>query len=316
MSLQSWLLDSDPAIRWQVLRDLTDADPESIAAERARIAKEGWGARLLSMQSRRGYWGDRNDPGWMTTVDALKLLRDFGADPGDKKVRTAVARVRDHITWVPLGARPFFDGETEPCINGRILAAGAYFGQDTERLVERLLSDQLKDGGWNCEAPSSKCSSFHSTICVLEGLLEYEKTLAKPGPIRKARLRAQEYLLKRRMIRSLRTGEIIERRWMRFGFPTVWNYDVLRGLDYMREANVKPDERVQEAVRIVEQRRHQNGRWPLNQQYLDRIGFPMEPGVGRRSHWNTLRALRVLRWAGRPGFRFATPAATRARPRI
>lgn len=304
MSLQSWLLDSDPAIRWQVLRDLTDARSEAITAERSRIAHEGWGAKLLSMQSRRGYWGGRHDEGWMTTVDALKLLRDFGADPEDRKLRGAVARVRENITWKPLGDRPFFDGETEPCINGRILAVGAYFGQDTRRLTERLLSDQLKDGGWNCDAPRSKCSSFHSTICVLEGLLEVERSGKAPPEVRKARLRGQSYLLKRRMIRSLRTGEIIDRRWVRFGFPTVWNYDVLRGLDYLRDANVRPDERVDEAVRIVEQRRHQNGRWPLNQQYLDRIGFPMELGVGRRSHWNTLRALRVLDWAGRRGIRF------------
>lgn len=310
MSVQSWLLDSDPAIRWQVLRDLTDSDPGSIAAERARIPSEGWGGKLLSMQSRRGYWGGRNDRGWMTTVDALKLLRDFGADPGDRKVRTAIGRVRDHLKWEQLDGRPFFDGETEPCINGRILASGAYFGQDTTRLVERLLSDQLKDGGWNCDAPPSKCSSFHSTICVLEGLLEYERSLERPGLIRKARLRAQNYLLKRHMIRSLSTGEIIDRRWTRFGFPTVWNYDVLRGLDYMRDAKVKPDDRVSEAVGIVEQRRHQNGRWPLNQQYLDRIGFPMEAGVGSRSHWNTLRALRVLNWAGKPRIRFTVGPRT------
>ena len=237
MSVQSWLLDSDPAIRWQVMRDLTDANKDAVAAQRSRVATEGWGAKLLDSQSSRGYWDGRNDEGWMTTVDALKLLRDFGADPESKRVRTAVSRVRRHITWHQLDGGPFFDGETEACINGRILAAGAYFGEKTRRLAERLLSEQLGDGGWNCDAPKSKRSSFHTTICVLEGLLEYEKAYGPSTAIRKARLRAQNYLLKRRMIRSLRTGEVIDRRWMRFAFPTTWHYDVLRGLDYMKSAD-------------------------------------------------------------------------------
>ncbi len=286
------------------MRDLTGAGREVVAAERSRIATHGWGAKLLGMQSPRGYWGGRNDEGWMTTVDALKLLRDFGADPEDRKVATAVSRVRKHIRWHQLDGRPFFDGETEPCINGRILAAGAYFGVETKRLAERLVGEQLEDGGWNCDAPKSKRSSFHSTICVLEGLLEYEKANGPSKAVKTARLRAQRYLLKRRMIRSLTTGKIIDRRWMRFSFPTVWNYDVLRGLDYMRSAGVKPDERVAEAIEIVVARRHQNGRWPLNLKYLDRIGFPMEPGVGHRSRWITLRALRVLDWHGKPDVRF------------
>jgi hypothetical protein len=293
-----WLLDSDPAIRWQVMRDLTGAPDEAIAAERSRVASEGWGARLLGLQTQDGHWGDDQDHGWMTTNDSLALLKELGADPADAKVRTAVERVREGITWWQLDGRPFFDGETEACINGRILGAGAYFGADVDRLLARLLDEQLEDGGWNCEAPPSTRSSFHSTICVLEGLLAYETARGTTPAVTEARTRGETYLLERRMLRSLTSGDVIDRRWTRFGFPVVWYYDVLRGLDYLRCAEVKPDERMAEAVGLVERRRHQNGRWPLNVLHPDRtrIPFELEAEVGKASRWNTLRALRVLDW--------------------
>jgi hypothetical protein len=240
MNVVKWLLDSDPAIRWQVMRDLTEADERVVTAERTRVATEGWGARLLDSQSPRGQWGARDDRGWLATVHNLTLLKDLGADPEARKVRRAIDRVRKHITWYQLDGRPYFDGETEPCINGRILATGAYFGEPSKRLLDRLLREQLEDGGWNCEASKSKCSSFHSTICVLEGLLEYEKARGRSVAVTKARGRAQDYLLKRRMFRSLRTGEVIDQSWTRFAFPPSYYYDVLRGLDYLRSAAFNP----------------------------------------------------------------------------
>ena len=298
-AIVKWLLDSDPSIRWQVMRDLTDAPGEAVAAERSRVASEGWGARLLGLQAAGGQWGAEDDEGWMRTVYALALLKELGVDPADENVCKAIGLVRDRITWWQLDGRPFFDGETEACINGRILAAGAYFGADSDRLVGRLLEEQLEDGGWNCEAPPSRRSSFHSTICVLEGLLAHEKAHGAPAAVTQARIRAQDYLLERRMVRSLTSGEVIDHRWTRFAFPTGWHYDLLRGLDYLRSAGVAPDERVAEAVALVEKRRHQNGRWPLNLIHSDQAGrlpFEMEPGVGKASRWNTLRALRVLDW--------------------
>jgi hypothetical protein len=296
MNVMKWLLDSDPAIRWQVMRDLTEENASAVAAERSRVATEGWGARVLDSQSARGQWGGGEDRGWLTTVHTLTLLKDLGADPEARKVRRAVDRVRKHIAWHQLDGRPYFDGETEPCINGRILATGAYFGEPSKRLLDQLLGEQLPDGGWNCEAPKSKCSSFHSTICVLEGLLEYEKACGRSPAVTKARAVAQGYLLQRRLIRSLRTGEVIDRSWTRFQFPPSYRYDVLRGLDYLRSAGVKPDERMSEAIDIVNDRCHQNGLWPLNRIDPRRFTLEMEPGVGKRSHWNTLRALRVLKW--------------------
>ncbi len=299
-----WLLNADPAIRWQVLRDLTDEPPNAIAAERSRIATEGWGAQLLARQSRAGNWGGPNeDRGLLTTLYSLVVLMDLGLDPASQPARKMIQRVDKHLVFKPLNNRPFLHGETEPCINGRILALGAYFKKPNDSLANRLLGQQLEDGGWNCEAvepsakrPKSRRSSFHTTICVLEGLLAYEQAGRKRAAVTKARNRAENYLLQRRMFRSLRTGEVIDERWLRFSFPTFWHYDVLRGIDYLRNAGIKPDHRVREAVEIVRARAHQNGRWPLNLLQQERIPLAMETDVGSASRWNTLRALRVLRW--------------------
>jgi hypothetical protein len=296
-AVREWLLDSDPAIRWQVLRDLTDAAPEAIAAERARVATDGWGAQILARQSPAGNWGGPNEsPGLLFTFYTLVVLKDLGLDPTSKQARKMIDRVDKRLAFKWLGNRPFLHGETEPCINGRILGMGAYFQKPNDALANQLLGEQLEDGGWNCEAPKSRRSSFHTTICVLEGLLEYEQAGGKSAAVSKARARAEEYLLARHMFRSLRTGEVIDKRWLRFSFPTFWHYDVLRGLDYLRRAGIKPDKRIRAAIELVIKRRHQNGRWPLNLLHPERVTLQMETEVGRASRWNTLRALRVLRW--------------------
>lgn len=292
-----WLLDSDPSIRWQVRRDLTKEPEDIVSEDRSRVATEGWGAQLLSQQSPEGHWKAELDPWpWKHTIFTLVLLKDLGLDPKSEEARRAIGLVRNRVTWWQLDGRPFFDGETEACINGRILAVGAYFGETTDRLVDRLLSEQLEDGGWNCEAPPSRRSSFHSTINVLEGLLEYENAKGADAAVTEARIRAQDYLMDRGMFRSRSTGQVIDRNWLRFSYPPTWHYDVLRGLDYLRSADVKPDERITEAVEWVAKKQHQNGRWPLQNPHPDRIDFEMEGNQGTASRWNTLRAMRVLDW--------------------
>jgi hypothetical protein len=291
-----WLLDSDPAIRWQVMRDLTGQSPGAIAAERARVATEGWGAQLLARQSTAGKWGGaKEDRGLLITFYSLVVLKDLGLDPASKQARRMIGRV-EKLRFEWHDNRSFFDGETEPCINGRILGLGSYFKEPNGALAKQLLGEQLEDGGWNCEAPKSQCSSFHTTICVLEGLLDYERAAGRSAVVTKARKRAENYLLVRRMFRSLRTGEIIKKRWLRFAYPPFWHYDILRGLDYFRNAGMKPDSRVAEAIETVIKRRHQNGRWPLNVLHPERIPLEMETETGRASRWNTVRALRVLHW--------------------
>jgi hypothetical protein len=294
-----WLFDSDPAIRWQVMRDLTNSPAEAVRAERSRIAHEGWGATLLAAQQPDGHWGGSTpEDHWKFNLYTLQLLRQLGIDPADAQVRGAIERTRDQVTWgEEFDNSPFFEGETEPCINGNTLAIGAYFGEPSDALMNRLLSEQLKDGGWNCEAPPSAHSSFHSTICVLEGILEYERARGASAAIANARQRAEEYLLERRLFKSATTGAVIDKRWTRFGFPTRWRYDVLRGLDYFRNAGSSPDHRLADAIELLRERRHGNGRWPLTNPRLTHQHFELEDGNGHASRWNTLRAMRVLHWA-------------------
>jgi hypothetical protein len=236
----------------------------------------------------------------LITLYSLSVLMDLGVDPASKQARQMIDRVDKRLVFRRLNNRPYLHGETEPCINGRILGIGSYFKKPNDTLANQLLGEQLEDGGWNCEAPKSRRSSFHTTICVLEGLLEYERAGHKSAvvakSVTKARKRAENYLLERRMFRSLRTGEVIDKRWLRFSSPTFWRYDVLRGLDYLRNAGIEPDSRVADAIEVVLARRHQNGRWPLNLLHPEHIPLEMETDVGRASRWNTLRALRVLRW--------------------
>jgi hypothetical protein len=307
-----WLLDSDPAIRWQALRDLTDAPPELVAAERARVATEGWGRRLLDLQGDDGQWeggalfparwfeisNDERPAGqpWTATAYCLVHLYEFGVDPRDDRVRRAVARVSDNSRWEHAG-QPFFEGEVEPCINGMVVALGAYFGQGVDGVVARLVDEQLEDGGWNCEAENGSVrSSFNTTIRVLEGLLEHERVTGGSADSIAARRRGEEYLLERRLLRRKSTGEVVDPAWQQFAYPTRWHYDVLRGLDYFRAVGDAPDSRVGEAIDLLRSKQQPDGRWLLENTHAGAVHFALEEGDGRPSRWNTLRALRVLRW--------------------
>ncbi len=304
-----WLLDSDPAIRWQVMRDLTGEPANVVVAERSRIATQGWGARLLRLQAPDGRWGGRPWSHDQTdTFHTLELLRRFGLDPRSEEARRAVDLVRARVTWrdpdfeTPWADNRFFEGEVEPCINGNLVATGSYFGLDMSPLVDRLLAEQLLDGGWNCEVENgATVSSFGTTINVLEGLLAYERATGGSAEVAAARVRGEAYMLERRLFRRKSTGEVIDPDWLRFSFPTWWHYDVLRGLDHLRDAGIEPDERIAEAVGIVEAARDRDGRWPLGTVYPGEAHLQMEGGEGEPSRWNTLRALRVLDWFARGG---------------
>ena len=307
MNVLDWLLDSDPAIRWQALRDLADAPAEVVVAERARVANEGWGARLLALQGGDGQWAggalfpngkwDRNEPQpWTATANTLVLLQDFGINPRDDKVRQAVAKVREHCRWEHAD-QPFFSGEVEPCINGMVVALGAYFEQDVDGVVARLVSEQLEDGGWNCEAENGSVrSSFHTTIRVLEGLSAHERATGGSMQSIAARRRAEEYLLERKLFRRKSTGAVVDPVWLQFSFPTRWHYDVLRGLEYFRVTGDPPDPRMDEAIDLLRSKQRPAGTWPLENTHPGAVHFALEDGDGGPSRWNTLRALQVLRW--------------------
>ena len=310
MIVLDWLLDSDPAIRWQVLRDLVHAPVEIVAAERGRTATEGWGARLLALQGEDGQWaggacfpapsfnqhGQNQGQPWISTLPTLQLLHDFGVDPNSDCVRRAVALVRDHCRWEHAG-QPFFSGEVEPCINGRTVTLGTYFHHDVDKVVVRLLGEQLEDGGWNCEVENGSIrSSFATTINVLEGLSAHERATGGSTQSIAARRRGEEYLLERNLFRRKSTGEVVNPAWMQFSFPTYWHYDLLRALDYFCSVGESPDSRVDEAINLLRSKQQPDGTWMLENTHPGKIYFPLEDGDGRPSKWNTLRALRVLNW--------------------
>jgi len=289
------------------MRDLTDASSAAIAAERARVAREGIGAEILGRQESDGSWRRADDPVWLPTLFTLLLLRATGIDKAEPAVESAMARLETNLRWSDqpgcwdlrspeFGGNTFFAGEEEPCINGGVLALGGYFGRPTESLAQRLVGEQLDDGGWNCEAPGSTRSSFHTTICVLEGLLEYELALRSSPEIAAARHRGEEYLLQRSLFRRLSTGEVANPAFLELAFPPRYHYDVLRALDYFRAANIRPDERISDAVHFLESRRQADGRWLLDRAYDEALALPFGESAGKPSRWNTLRALRVLRW--------------------
>ena len=296
-----WLLDSDPSIRWQVMRDLTDARADEVAAERARVAREGWGAQVLALQGADGRWGGGTFfPRGIGTLDTLHLLYLFGVDPTSDEARRAIAPVHEAARWDYDENLRFWEGEVEPCINGRVVGIGVYFGQDVRGIVDRLLAEQMADGGWNCEQETgSKRGSFDTTINVLEGLLEYERGPNANGDVSAARHRGEEYLLERRLLHRLSDDEVPQRRWLDVGFPYSWNYDVVRVLDYFRDAKPEPDERMAEALHIVESKGDAEGRWALDCAYHDKLPVDLAEAEGQPSRWISLRGLRILRWAGR-----------------
>ncbi len=310
-----WLLDGDPAIRWQVLRDLVGAPAHEGAAERARVETEGWGAHLLALRDPDGQWDggacfprrvvddwragiepdfSRSQP-WTSTLPTLMLLHDLGLDPAGPAARETTRLVAATCRWEHDG-QAFFDGEVEACINGRTLSIGAYFGADVDRLAARLLDDQLDDGGWNCWTEhGATVSSFDSTICVLEGLLEYELN-GGTAAVAQARRCGEEYLLQRRLFRRKSTSEVVEPRFLQLSWPPRWHYDVLRALDHFRRVGALPDPRLAEAVQVVRDKRQPDGRWLSEGTHPGEIHFELEDGDGRPSRWSTLRALRVLDW--------------------
>ena len=310
-----WLLDSDPSIRWQVMRDLQDVPEPQWRRERARVETEGFGARLLALEDDDGQWAGGTflprdfEPSeweevgqpWTATTYALSQLRELGLDPTSESAVRAVRLVGENARWWDDDDYPFWGGETEECINGRVVADGAYFGVDMAPLVGRLLGEQMEDGGWNCERPNgSTRSSFATTINVLEGLLEHELATGGTEESRAARRAGEEFLLQRRLFRRLSTGAPADEAFLSFIHPNRWRYDVLRALDYFRAAAALgdgvPDPRLADAIDHVRAKQAPDGRWLLDDTPRGRTWFAVDGGVGLPSRWLTLRALRVLRW--------------------
>jgi hypothetical protein len=298
----AWLLEGDPAVRWQVLRDLLDAPDEAVAAERTRVATTGWGARLLAHQDPAGTWAHAlYSPKWTSTTYTLLLLAQLGLPADDPRARAGCEVLLD-------GARTFDGGlnfaktvrEPETCITAMVVYLAATFRTVDDRVeaaLSWLLDQQLDDGGWNCETvrSGSRHGSFHTTIAALEALHAWTLGTAPDGTIARASARGQEFFAAHRMYRSHRTGDVVDPALTRMVFPPGWHHDVLRGLDHFQADRAPADPRLDDAVALVRARRRPDGTWTTNAPYPGRSWFPLEQ-AGQASRVNTLRALRVLRW--------------------
>jgi hypothetical protein len=303
-SILQWLLQGDPAIHWQTLRDLAGASKKKVSDERKLVAKKGWGARLLALQNPSGGWGGGiYSPKWTSTTYTMLLLSRLGLPPRNPHALKACTLLLDKGFYEDGGINfGSYHKHSETCITGMVLSIVSYFQIRDDRvhsLVDHLFSQQMKDGGWNCQSYRGAAhSSFHTTISTLEGLREYEKSyLQKNTEVQKAQQRASEFLLVHKLFRSHRTGEIVHPAMTRFSFPPRWHYDVIRALDHFQEVKAEKDKRLKDAIEIVRKRRKKDGRWVLQNRYPGRTHFEMEK-VGEPSRWNTLRALRVLKWWG------------------
>jgi alkylhydroperoxidase family enzyme len=299
----AWLLAGDPAIRWQVRRDLLHESPASVGRERRKVATEGWGARLLGFQDPEGTWAQAMySPKWISTTYTMLLLRDLGLPVDHPRAAAACRLLIDRGIYRDGGIGYGFGSET--CVTGMVLSILSSFAVDDERLdtvVAHLLGKQMADGGWNCEHRryGATHASMHTTILVLEGLLGYERHRAREArnltAVRAAQRRGREFLLQHHLFRSHRSGEVIKRDFVRLAYPPQWHFDVLRGLDYFRASEASRDRRLGDAVELLRRKRRHDGRWALEHRYKGRYWFQLET-IRRPSRWNTLRARRVLDW--------------------
>jgi hypothetical protein len=325
-----WLLQGDPAVRWQVLGDLVDASETEVATERARVEHEGWGARLLALRAPDGLWAggacfpdtaafteataralaageppppwpsaeEPAEPGqpWTATYGVLLDLCDLGVAPDSAVLQETAQLVARNCRWECDG-RPFFAGEEDCCINAGTIVIGTYLDVDVDSVVQRLLADQLPDGGWNCWARTSTApSSFASTLDVIDALLRWERSTGGSEEVCDARRAGEEYLLRRHLFRSLRTGEKVNPQWELFSHPPRWHYDLLKATEYFARRGGTPDPRLDEAIECVRAKRRPDGRWLLENTHPGAVHFRFEEPDGAPSRWNTVRALRVLRW--------------------
>ena len=309
-----WLLDSDPALRWQVERDLADAPQQVWEATRARVTTEGFGAELLSKQDADGQWAggaffpagffgspEADEPGqpWTATTWALKDLREWGVDAA--RLDGTAEKIAANSRWEYDPDLPYWDGEVDVCINSYTLASGAWLGADVSRLAAWFPAHQLADGGWNCEAEegNSTRSSFHSTLNALRGMLAYERITGDTS-LCDARHGGEEYLLERRLMYRATTGELVGGFVTELVFPNRHRYNALAALDHFRDAalvdGTPPDPRLTDAVAVVLAARQPDGRWLQGNRLPGRTWFDVDVPQGEPSKWLTLIGPRVLDW--------------------
>ena len=312
--LLGWLLDTDPALRWQVERDLVHAPEATWQATRARVATEGFGARLLALQDDDGQWAggayfpggfDFNDAAaddggqpYTATTWSLNALREWGVDGSVLAGTAELLAANSRWEYDDL---PYWGGEVDCCINAFTLANGAWLGADVSGIADWFVEHRMADGGWNCEwVNGSTRSSFHSTLNSLKGILWYERATGGTDALREARHEGEEYLLRRSLYRRLSTGDVVADWATRFVYPFRWFYSVLNAADYFRSASLQDgapaDPRMAEAIEIIRQARQPDGTWIQERRHPGRVWFEIDVAGGEASPWLTFHALRVLGW--------------------
>ena len=316
-ALIQWLLDSDPALRWQVERDILHEPPDVWETTRARIATEGFGAQLLALQDPDGQWaggaffpGDFDFEGpeagegagqpWTATTWTLNTLRDWGLDSAVLRERRTAELLAENSRW-EYDDLPYWGGEVDCCINAYTVANGLWLGADITGIVDWFLEHQMTDGGWNCDwVKGSTRSSFHSTLNSLKGLLAYHAATGGTEATHAARRRGEEYLLERDLFRRLSTGEPVDWWVNRYAYPFRWFYSVLNAADYFRQAALldgrQPDPRRAEAIEMIRAARQADGTWIQERRHPGRVWFEVDGAAGEPSKWLTLYATRVLDW--------------------
>lgn len=303
----NWLLEGDVAIQYQVYRDLLGTERPDL---QKRIAQEGWGAQLLKARKPDGYWSERYyQPKWISAHYTLLDLKNLNIAPDNLLIQQTLQRAFKEEKSEDGGINPANSiAQSDVCVNGMALNFAAYFKIDEENLksvIDFLLSQRMADGGFNCRSNRSgaKHSSMHTTLSVLEGLFEYERNgyIYRLDEVRQAKAEAQEFLLMHRLFKSDKTGSVIQERFLKFPYPCRWYYDILRVMDYFQFSGLKYDPRMDEVVEIILSKRTVEGKWKLSAAYSGQVHFTMEQ-AGKPSRWNTLRVLRVLRYAGKNDF--------------
>jgi hypothetical protein len=315
VALLDWLIDADPSLRWQVERDLAGAPREEWEATRASVAREGHGARLLAMQDADGQWAggaffpsdfDFNGPEaapdagqpWTATTWSLNSLREWGLDAAVLAGTADLLAANSRWEYDDL---PYWEGEVDCCINAYTLANGSWLGADVAGIAKWILDHQMADGGWNCEwVNGSTRSSFHSTLNVLKGLLTFEESVGASDAVRAARRRGEEYLLERRLLRSMTTEEFVGSWVAEFIYPFRWSYSALKAVDYFRAAALHdgnlPDQRLSEAVGVIRAARRPDGTWLQEGRHRGRVWFEVDAAPGEPSKWLTFLSARALAW--------------------
>jgi hypothetical protein len=265
----SWLLDGDVSIQYQTYRDLLDIEKPRL---RNRIESEGWGLEFLLNRKQNGHWGQRfYQPKWTSSHYTLLDLKNLSISPNNKAIKETLSIIFKSEKGPDGGIGPFgANQKSDVCINGMVLNYASYFHVTQKYLtsvVDLLLTEKMRDGGFNCRSNTTGAihSSLHTTLSVLEGILEYQKNgyKYKLKELLKAKEQAQEFILMHKLFRSDKTGEVISPNFLRLYYPCRWYYDFLKALDYFQMADVKYDKRMDDAVEMLIKKRTKDGVWKL-----------------------------------------------------